>query len=220
MSGNFYLLRCFSAWSHGWTEDKKSFFYSGIARGELFWYIKLCLGLISLWFLVWLQPRALDIALRLPPLFLMDQLLLHDMGINFFDRQYFETNGNVTTQKSHFHILSFDRYFYLILVDYLGVLSDSKKIALLFDPSDDTPSANLTQHFNDSNLAKAFVMLNKNIYYILLPHLVRHCKWFLDKSSVQLILKICVLVLGLFLHQCYCVPGISVSDDTRHQTNS
>ncbi len=100
----------------------RNHFFTMALREVRMWFWKLNL-------LVWcdlyqnffpLQPRALDIALRLPPLFLMDQLLLHDMGLNFFDKQVFESNGNVTTQKSHFHVLSFVRYLQLKIWSYFA----------------------------------------------------------------------------------------------------
>lgn len=92
------------------------------------------------------RSKALDIVLRLPPLFLMDQLLLSDMGLNLFDdRQHFETNSSMTSQKPHFHFSP--------------------------PPSEHT-EANLSQHFNDSNLEEAYVMLYGNLHWVLLPHLV------------------------------------------------
>lgn len=46
------------------------------------------------------NSKLLDIALRLPPLFLMDQILLYDMGLNYFSSSNVKTSP--TEPKVHF----------------------------------------------------------------------------------------------------------------------
>lgn len=48
------------------------------------------------------NSKLLDIALRLPPLFLMDQILLYDMGLNYFASPNLEPDKSPVEPKIHF----------------------------------------------------------------------------------------------------------------------